>query len=86
MTQETGPIYGVPLIDTLPLGTGMMTQQMASRDDLVFVRLHSERVVAAYEVALAHLADAREEVKLLKGTVEALESLCHPKAIDGSGS
>jgi hypothetical protein len=86
MTQETGPIYGVPLIDTLPLGKGMMTQQMASRQDLVFVRQYNERVVAAYEVALAHLADAREDVELLKGKVAALESLCHPKAIDGSGS
>ncbi len=37
-SNELGPVYGVPLIDTLPLGSGGMKQQMPSRDDLEFVR------------------------------------------------
>ncbi len=27
-SNELGPVYGVPLIDTLPLGSGGMKQQM----------------------------------------------------------
>ena len=46
---EIGPLYGVPLLDTLPIGGGM-SQQMASADDLLKVRRVSERTVAAYEV------------------------------------
>jgi hypothetical protein len=86
VSNERGPIYWVPLIETLPLGTGIMRQQMASLADLNYIRQYSERMVAAYEVALAHLADREEEVKLLKGTIAALESMRQPKVIDGSGS
>jgi hypothetical protein len=64
---ETGPIYGVELIDDLPLGTGMMRQAMPSRDDLERVMERNQRTVAGYEVLLAHykellsLARAYEE-------------------------
>jgi hypothetical protein len=53
-TKETGPVYGVELIDSLPLGG--MTQQMPSRDDLEGVKDYrqGQRVVAGYEVLLAH--------------------------------
>lgn len=52
--HETGPIYGVKLIDTLPLGTGGMSQQMPSRNDLEDVRQMSQRTAAGYEVLLSH--------------------------------
>lgn len=48
---SVGPIYGVPLIDSLPLGSGCMRQQMPSRSDLLE---SSERVAAGYEVLLSH--------------------------------
>lgn len=47
--QETGPTYGVDLLDTVPIGGGMK-QQMATRADLEFTAKHTPRVVAAYEV------------------------------------
>jgi len=51
---EVGPVYGVPLIKTMPLGSGPMQQQMPTRRDLHYVKQWSERVVAGYEVLLAH--------------------------------
>lgn len=52
---EKGPIYGVELLDALPLdGTGGMQQALPSRDDLVKVRRVSDRTVAGYEVLLEH--------------------------------
>lgn len=50
--SETGPIYGVELIDTLPLGGGGMLQAMPNRRDLDQVRKISVRTVAGYEVLL----------------------------------
>lgn len=52
MTKEQGPVYGVPLIDTLPLGTGGMLQQMPSQSNLHQCRKLNERVVAGYEVLM----------------------------------
>lgn len=51
--QETGPVYNVPLIDTLPLDGGMF-QAMPSRDDLLECNRRHARVVAGYECLLAH--------------------------------
>lgn len=48
-----GPIYGVSLFDSMPLGTGGMLQQMASERDLKDIIHKSSsgtRVAAAYEV------------------------------------
>lgn len=53
---EFGPIYGVKLIDSLPLNNGML-QAMPSRDDLEQARKGYERVVAGYEVLLQHYHD-----------------------------
>jgi hypothetical protein len=64
---EKGPIYGVELIDTLPLGTGPMLQQMPCRDDLERVAERSQRTVAGYEVLLAHY---RELLSLARGYEE----------------
>lgn len=55
---ETGPIYNVPLIDTLPLGYGGMWQQLPSRQDLEDVRTMSQRTVAGYEVLMKHYHEA----------------------------
>jgi len=52
---ETGPLFGVPLIATLPLrANGRMVQVMPSRADLCDVRQVCERVAAGYEVLLSH--------------------------------
>ena len=52
LTPETGPVYNVPLIDSLPLGSGGMTQAMPSRSDLIQVSKISMRTAAGYEVLL----------------------------------
>lgn len=53
--QETGPIYGVPLIDSLPLDSNCgMLQAMPKRSDLEDVQTLSVRTVAGYEVLLSH--------------------------------
>lgn len=67
MTTETGPIYGVPLIDklpldSLPLGEAGWQQAMPSRDDLEDCILKDcDRVAAGYEVLLAHYHQVCEE-------------------------
>ena len=52
VTNEVGPMYGVPLIDSLPLGT--MRQACPSRRDLEKAAKYNTRVAAAYEVLLSH--------------------------------
>ena len=70
MTTETGPIWNVPLIDTLPLGDGGMLQAMPSYWHLVWCREAShERVAAGYEVLLAHYHKVCEERDRLKSLV-----------------
>ena len=69
---EVGPVYGVELIDTLPLGTGCMRQQMPSHDDLKYVRSWSERTVAGYEVLLAHYYDKVSEIERLKELIRTV--------------
>jgi hypothetical protein len=71
MTQY-GPVYGsIPLIDTLPINGGSMTQQMPNLDDLKLVRKRSERTVAGYEVLLCHWHNQVEEIKRLKEVITA---------------
>lgn len=66
MMSETGPIYGVPLIDCLPMDMDNgMKQAMPSREDLVRVRSVSDRTVAGYEVLLSHYRRAMEEIDRL---------------------
>jgi hypothetical protein len=66
--QKQGPVYGVELIDTLPLGNGGMSQQMPTRDDLKNVRRvdGGERVAAGYEVLLAHYRNTLERLKAIQ--------------------
>lgn len=64
---EVGPVYDcVPLIDSLPLGTGDMLQALPSRDDLERLLAtnfrYASRVVAGYEVLLSHYHRLVKEV------------------------
>lgn len=65
MKQESGPIYGVQLIDSLPIGN-QMTQAMPSRLDLERAATRHGRVVAGYEVLLAHYREKCDELEELK--------------------
>lgn len=66
-TTERGPYYNVELIDSLPLGKGPMRQQLPSRQDLLRVRNHSERMVAGYEVLLNHYLTLVRMLKRVNG-------------------
>ena len=70
--KEKGPVYGVELIDTLPLGQGGMLQAMPSRDDLRQVQRFNERTVAGYEVLLAHYRAQQDEVARLKAVIRTV--------------
>ena len=65
---ETGPVYNVDLIDSLPLDGGGMRQAMPSRSDLTEASKRFMRVAAGYEVLLAHyqraIVDAERYRKL----------------------
>ncbi|CAK8989694.1 Replicative DNA helicase, partial [Durusdinium trenchii] len=63
--NETGPVYGVPLIRELPLDTGSMRQAMPSRHDLELVRQRSQRAVAGYEILLARYCELVDACKKL---------------------
>lgn len=62
--EEPGPVYGnQKLPKSLPL-VGTLMQACPDRDELEFVRAFpSERVVAAYEVAINHLLGLVETMK-----------------------
>ncbi len=72
MTNETGPIYCIPLIERMPLGDSGMTQAMPSRADLRMCRGRNERVAAGYEVLLAHYHRVCEERDKWKAAHELL--------------
>lgn len=55
-----GPTYGVPLIDSLPLGDGGMRQAMPSYNELS--RCSNERLSAGYEVLLLHFLTALKTI------------------------
>ena len=72
MTNETGPIWNVPLIDSLPITDSGMTQAMPSRADLRMCRGRNERVAAGYEVLLAHYHRVCEERDRLRGLLREI--------------
>lgn len=80
MTTETGPIYGVPLIEFLTLSE-TLRQAMPSRADLEDSRLlGSDRLAAGYEVLLAHchrVCDERDSLKRLLSKVQLTQALEH---------
>lgn len=78
MTQETGPLYCIPLIEFLPM-VDTMRQAMPSRDDLEDCILKDcDRVAAGYEVLLAHYHRVCEERDKWKAAHELLtQSVTH---------
>jgi len=79
--SETGPIYGVELLDSLPIGDGTMRQALPSRVDLEGVKDYrqGQRVVAGYEVLLEHYRQAIEVLREVKEYAEghhAQEETC----------
>ena len=77
MKPEVGPIYGVPLLDSLQLDGSSMRQALPSAADLRKVRQISERTAAGYEVVLEHY-------KRLQATVDKLpETLDHVRIVPG---
>ena len=79
MTQETGPIYGIPLIDKLQVNNDGWIQKMPSRADLQWCQdAMSYRVAAGYEVLLAHYHRVCEERDKWKAAHELLtQSVTH---------
>jgi hypothetical protein len=78
--NERGPIYSVPLIDSLPLDGGML-QAMPSRGDLLRVKGLSTRAVAGYEVLLGRHHQMVEALEAIAGNHDAgpgidAEELC----------
>ena len=59
MRNDVGPLYGVQLLETLPISGGFL-QQMPTRGDLDAVRKFP-RVQAGYEVLLAHYLKLRSK-------------------------
>jgi hypothetical protein len=64
-SPEHGPVYGVLLLDTLPLNGGMF-QKMPDRDDLNDVRQLSERTAAGFEVLTSHYRNAMAKIAVLE--------------------
>ena len=76
--KETGPVYGVELITTLPLNYGHeggMKQAMPSRLDLrnVLDNHQGTRVAAGYEVLLGHWRAQQARIAELETIVDALD-------------
>ncbi len=73
---EHGPIYGVELIDTLPIPGSGMFQKMPTREDLEKSRTYGDRVAAGYEIALQRIAQLEAERDKDKAFMQlALEGL-----------
>ena len=69
-TTETGPIYGVTLLETMPLDGGTMRQALPSRRDLDDCRKAHfngcDRLVAGYEVLLEHFYRLKAGIETLR--------------------
>lgn len=70
ISQKYGPVYGVQLLETLPLGKGGMLQAMPSKDDLKQVQRINERTVAGFEVLTEHYREQCNMVSSLKAVIE----------------
>jgi hypothetical protein len=76
ITADSGPVYGVRLIGSLPIGTGQMLQAMPTRSDLIQAQKVSERTVAGYEVLLSHY----RELLIYKEAMDSMAAqFVHPK-------
>lgn len=82
-TGEIGPVWGVKLLDCVPL-TGVMMQALPCRQELERVRRTSERTVAAFEVLLAHYKAAKEShAAAVRAMATAFRELNEIRARDG---
>ncbi len=72
--QDSGPIYGVRLIDSLPLGGGGMSQAMPTRKDLQQVGKVNNRTAAGYEVLLHHYRQRGDKIERMKEMLESVIS------------
>jgi hypothetical protein len=64
MSTEHGPVFGVELLDSLPIGHGNMRQAMPSCQDLVQANNRvCTRVSGGYEVLLDHWREAKETMQ-----------------------
>lgn len=77
--SEIGPIYGIELIDKLPLNYKQpdgWTQAMPSQADLLGVRndQKSHRVAAGYEVLLSHWREQGKELTQLQAELTRLRT------------
>jgi hypothetical protein len=84
MTPQLGPIYdSVPLIDSLPMPGGHMTQAMPSRADLEHAAKdrRNMRVVAGYEVLLATYINLREAAEGLAKAAKWALAAPYAKAV-----
>ena len=63
---ERGPVYDVPLIESLPLGGGGMMQAMPDREDLLECSRRHMRVAAGYEVLLHHYLIAIDTINKIE--------------------
>jgi hypothetical protein len=73
---EKGPLYGVPLIKTLPMQPGKgggARQLMPTEADLRAIVQDHCRVVAGYEVLLAHFHRLRQLLPELGDLLEAYD-------------
>lgn len=70
--NEKGPVYGIRLIHSLPVGTGTMIQTMPSRSDLEKTADVSERTAAGYEILLSKYRQQREEISRLTALIRSV--------------
>lgn len=69
ISEQSGPVYGVRLLETLPLGKGGMLQAMPSKSDLKQVQRINARTVAGFEVLTEHYREQCNEVARLKDLI-----------------
>ena len=65
--SEYGPIYGVKLIGSLPIGDGAWSQAMPTREDLIKSRKFGDRLAAGYEVLLARYCELKKQQQTERG-------------------
>lgn len=53
-SSETGPVYGVQLLESVPIGLTSFYQRCPNRKELEEVKKISEPTVAAFEVLTGH--------------------------------
>lgn len=68
--SKAGPLYGVELLESLPIGNAGWSQAMPGREELARVAKISSRTVAAYEVLTAQYLRLKAESEKLESVRE----------------